>query len=83
MKGWLQGDLNYRPLGYEPSILSLIWRNLIPILDLGVEHGGLRLCCVPGIKRGAPAPAPLGLPEVDPAILLLPKLRAAFLGRPG
>ena len=106
MKGWLRGDLNYRPLGYEPSTLSLIWRNSIPILDLGAEHGGLRLCCVPGIKRGAPAPPPfnrtadsglslliliadytdspgLGLPEVDPAILLLPKLRAAFLGRPG
>lgn len=27
-----------------------------PRPDLGVEHGGLRLCCVPGIKRGAPAP---------------------------
>jgi hypothetical protein len=23
-------DLNHRPLGYEPSTLSLIWRNLTP-----------------------------------------------------
>jgi hypothetical protein len=30
---WLRGvDLNHRPLGYEPSTLSLIWRNLIPVL---------------------------------------------------
>ena len=31
---WLRGvDLNHRPLGYEPFKLSLIWRNLTPILD--------------------------------------------------
>jgi hypothetical protein len=32
MKGWLRGDLNYRPLSYEPFKLSLIWRNLTPFL---------------------------------------------------
>ena len=38
-KDWLRGvDLNHRPLGYEPSTLSLIWRNLT---SFWVEKGAL------------------------------------------
>jgi hypothetical protein len=37
-------DLNHRPLGYEPSTLSLIWRNLTPFwaektLPIGPNFG--------------------------------------------